>query len=275
MAGCQLSGTLPPSLTRLTALEQLVLSANSITQADAAFSCHNLVHAGLAYNHLTTLVSTPAGRSRSPRPSRNSTRSRAVSGASQALFSRSVSSTTAVSNHTSTSGRTLSPARSVTHAAVLGTSKSKRNTSAATSLSKSISSSAGSMRNPSTHPVLAASQIMCLDLSHNDISDLSSILQQLQQMPKLRALHLKGNPVSLLPQYRAAVLQQLPQLVYLDGQVRPYLRRHSATVSLCIDCIARALVFCPTLHTWHARHAGLLQTLSNAAVSCSCRSWMI
>lgn len=61
---------------------------------------------------------------------------------------------------------------------------------------------------------------MCLDLSHNDIADLSCILQQLQQLPKLRALQLKGNPVSLLPHYRAAVLKQLPQLVYLDGQVR-------------------------------------------------------
>jgi Leucine-rich repeat (LRR) protein len=60
---------------------------------------------------------------------------------------------------------------------------------------------------------------MSLDLSHNHITDLPLILQQLQQLPKLRALHLQGNPISLLPHYKASVLQQLPILVYLDGQV--------------------------------------------------------
>jgi Leucine-rich repeat (LRR) protein len=60
---------------------------------------------------------------------------------------------------------------------------------------------------------------MSLDLSHNDITDLSAVLTQLQQLPTLRSLSLKGNPASLAAGYRQAVLQALPQLLYLDGQV--------------------------------------------------------
>lgn len=145
LSGCQLQGSLPPSLTRLTALEQLVASANSIRHADPIFACQHLLHAGLAYNHISTLVSLEQEGSTD-------------------------------SNSASSSSR-------------------------------------------SDGAVLASCQLMSLDLAHNDITDLPSILQQLSQLPKLRALHLRGNPVSLLPAYKSAVLQHLPQLVYLDGQV--------------------------------------------------------
>lgn len=149
-AGCQLCGAVPPSIAKhLPALEQLVLAANSLTSADALFSCQQLVHVGLAYNHLSTLVSTGTDASR---PSRQSS-----------------SSSTAAADPSKTA--------------------------------------------------LSSSSIMCLDLSHNDISNLPLILAQLQQLPKLRALRLQGNPVALLPHYKPAILQQLPQLVYLDGQV--------------------------------------------------------
>lgn len=60
---------------------------------------------------------------------------------------------------------------------------------------------------------------MSLDLSHNDITDLPAVLSQLQQLNALRSLSLKGNPASLAAGYRQAVLQALPQLLYLDGQV--------------------------------------------------------
>lgn len=183
LAGCQLSGTLPHSLTRLTALQQLVLSTNAISQADAVLACPNLVHAGLAYNGITTLAaSTPP--------------------------TLSCSMTGRASAGVSTASGMLRAARPAALAGKLSSSVSSTDTS----LSKCSSSS--------THPVLAASQLMSLDLSHNDISDLPSILQQLKQLPRLRALSLRGNPVSLLPDCKAAVLQQLPQLVYLDGQVR-------------------------------------------------------
>lgn len=151
LVGCHLSGRLPPSLTRLTALERFVASTNAIQEADAVFACQHLLHAGLAYNHVSSLV--------------NST------------------------NRSSTSRSSISAA----------------------DRSSCPSAAAG---------VLASSRVMCLDLAHNDITDLQLILQQLQQLPTLKALSLKGNPISLLPHYRATVLQQLPQLVYLDGQVK-------------------------------------------------------
>lgn len=148
MAGCQLSDV-PPSLTRLTGLEQLVLSANNIARPDSVFACQHLLHANLAYNHISSLIT-----------SSSVSRSRAK---------------------------------------------------------QSISSASTSVR--SSCSVLDSSQVMCLDLSHNDITDLSGILQQLQQLPKLRALTLKGNPISVLSHYKHAVLQQIKHLVYLDGQV--------------------------------------------------------
>lgn len=194
MAGCQLSGTLPHSLTRLEALQQLVVSANAISQADAVLACPNLVYAGLAYNRITTLAaSTPPTLSCSSAGS--SMKGRASAGVS-------------------TAGGTIRAARPAALAGRLTSSVSRIDTS----LSKC--SSASSSRASTHQSVLAASQLMSLDLSHNDISDLPSILQQLKQLPKLRALSLRGNPISLLPHFKAAVLQQLPQLAYLDGQVR-------------------------------------------------------
>jgi hypothetical protein len=154
-AGCQLSGSLPLELTRLTCLEQLVAPANSISRADAILACQHLVHVGLAYNNITTL---------------------------------------------------------------LGPNSSSSSTGPATSKAAKQRASSGSSSSKDWG-ALAASQIVCLDLSHNDIMDLHSILQQLQQLPKLRVLHLRGNPVSLLPHFKAAVLHTLPQLAYLDGQV--------------------------------------------------------
>lgn len=176
LAGCQLTAV-PPSLPKhLPALEQLVLAANSLTSADAIFSCQQLVHVGLAYNHISTLVSTAAATDTTTKPGRQS----------------------------------------------------------------SSSAAAG---DGSTSSALNSSNIMCLDLSHNDVSDLTLILEQLQQLPKLRALQLQGNPVALLPHYKSALLKQLPQLVYLDGQVRMQ-RERVYLVELYTTCAQAVLHSC-------------------------------
>jgi hypothetical protein len=77
---------------------------------------------------------------------------------------------------------------------------------------------------------------MCLDLAHNDITDLALVLGQLQQLPKLRALHLKGNPISLLPHYLKAAVGapaaataklSLPVVLVKAGYSRCIAEKHS------------------------------------------------
>jgi Leucine-rich repeat (LRR) protein len=203
LAGCHLHGAVPSNLNQLTALEQLVLSANSITSADAVFSCPQLVHVGLAYNHLSTLTST----------------SPAAADAREGR-ARCHSSSTTAGNLIRTSITTASKAGSISSAvpAAHGAPASAAYASRKTSSAATTSSISG-IKACSNPGVLASCNIMSLDLSHNHITDLPLILQELQQLPKLRALHLQGNPISLLPHYKASVLQQLPLLIYLDGQV--------------------------------------------------------
>lgn len=209
LAGCQLHGAIPTCLTQLTALEQLDLSANSITTADAVFACQNLVHTCLAYNNVTTLISTNTNSS--------SASAHADVGISNSSSCGPRKASSSVSCNSSSPNRSSSAAKPSNAA---DSSNKKQNRLSSISASSSRSGRSVHAASPSQHTVLALSQLMCLDLSHNDITDLSTILQQMQQMPKLRALHLKGNPISLLSHYRSSVLQQLPQLVYLDGQVR-------------------------------------------------------
>jgi Leucine-rich repeat (LRR) protein len=80
--------------------------------------------------------------------------------------------------------------------------------------------------------LLAGSPVMVLDLAHNNICDLSAALCHLQQLSRLQSLSLAGNPVSLLPSYQAVILQQLPRLQYLDGQVCKYRHQIGATAIL-------------------------------------------
>ena len=58
--------------------------------------------------------------------------------------------------------------------------------------------------------------ITTLDLQGNALAD-PAILDLLQQMPNLRCLYLKGNPVvSAIKNYRKAVVAAIPTLGYLD-----------------------------------------------------------
>lgn len=77
---------------------------------------------------------------------------------------------------------------------------------------------------------------MSLDLSHNDVTDLPAVLSQLKQLSQLKTLSLKGNPASLLPGYHDMVLQQLPQLIYLDGQVSTIQTQSMSRVLRIVFC---------------------------------------
>ena len=64
---------------------------------------------------------------------------------------------------------------------------------------------------------LARHQLMSLDLSHNDLVDLPGTVGALSRLPSLAMLSLRGNPLSLLPDYRKRVLKGIPRLAVLDG----------------------------------------------------------
>jgi hypothetical protein len=79
--------------------------------------------------------------------------------------------------------------------------------------------------------VLQQCPIVSLDLSHNDITRVTSVAPSLSLLPKLQALGIKGNPLCLDPSKRAALLRCLPLLQYVDNQVGP-----------CVDMTASGMV---------------------------------
>ncbi|CAD5113865.1 DgyrCDS3029 [Dimorphilus gyrociliatus] len=60
--------------------------------------------------------------------------------------------------------------------------------------------------------------LLSLDMSFNDLSDLHDIIGKLQTLPKLRNLILQGNPISLIPGYRGYTIDCLRKLAYLDDR---------------------------------------------------------
>jgi len=65
--------------------------------------------------------------------------------------------------------------------------------------------------------LLECPSITNLDLSSNNIDDISVVENVLKKMPNLSALYLKGNPcVRKIKHYRKNLLSTMPQLAYLD-----------------------------------------------------------
>ncbi|NXJ15420.1 LRC43 protein, partial [Odontophorus gujanensis] len=58
--------------------------------------------------------------------------------------------------------------------------------------------------------------LISLDLSFNNLTDLQGLLSQLSSLKKLRILVLQGNPLALIPAYRGFVVDSLPKLSVLD-----------------------------------------------------------
>eukprot|EP00794_Sanderia_malayensis_P014043 gene14043-15502_t len=82
--------------------------------------------------------------------------------------------------------------------------------------------------------------LMSLDLSANEITDLRVTLQSLKLLPKLSNLLLKGNPLSLSSGYRGLVVDTLKQLKALDDQQISADEKHkfkgtSKLKGLCVD----------------------------------------
>uniref|UniRef100_A0A8V5H4W5 Uncharacterized protein n=1 Tax=Melopsittacus undulatus TaxID=13146 RepID=A0A8V5H4W5_MELUD len=58
--------------------------------------------------------------------------------------------------------------------------------------------------------------LVSLDLSFNNLTDLLGLVSQLSSLEKLRILVLKGNPLALIPTYRGFLVDSLPKLSILD-----------------------------------------------------------
>ncbi|KFP79846.1 Leucine-rich repeat-containing protein 43, partial [Acanthisitta chloris] len=58
--------------------------------------------------------------------------------------------------------------------------------------------------------------LVSLDLSFNNLTDLLGLVSQLSSLQKLRVLVLQGNPLALIPTYRGFTVDSLPKLSFLD-----------------------------------------------------------
>lgn len=58
--------------------------------------------------------------------------------------------------------------------------------------------------------------LVSLDLSFNDLTDLQGLIASLRTLPHLRVLVLQGNPLALVPYYRGFTIDSLPRLCVLD-----------------------------------------------------------
>eukprot|EP00882_Tetradesmus_deserticola_P014216 GHRQ01015110.1.p1 GENE.GHRQ01015110.1~~GHRQ01015110.1.p1 ORF type:complete len:545 (+),score=212.46 GHRQ01015110.1:143-1777(+) len=215
LAGCSLS-ELPQCLSRLSGLVELQLAANHITQADAVFACPSLRHAGLSFNRISgieTLVG--AASNHFCIGSCTSTAAGLTTTAQQSRGSTPVP-------QRGTPGKHKGGSSSPQPGSAFESCKSSTVVTSTVARPNAFGINASSSSNGSLASIAASSScsspLMSLDLSHNDITDLAAVLTQLQQLPALRSLSLKGNPASLAAGYRGAVLQALPQLLYLDGQ---------------------------------------------------------
>ncbi len=59
--------------------------------------------------------------------------------------------------------------------------------------------------------------LFCLDLSYNNVTELTYVISGLKDLHSLKMLYLTGNPVSLTPRYRDIMKQNLENVKILDG----------------------------------------------------------
>ncbi|XP_066466093.1 leucine-rich repeat-containing protein 43 [Tiliqua scincoides] len=69
--------------------------------------------------------------------------------------------------------------------------------------------------------------LVSLDLSYNNFTNLLSLLSKLLTLKKLRVLVLQGNPLALLPGYRGFTIDSLPKLCALDDVLITPDERHN------------------------------------------------
>ncbi|XP_058014776.1 leucine-rich repeat-containing protein 43 [Ahaetulla prasina] len=69
--------------------------------------------------------------------------------------------------------------------------------------------------------------LVSLDLSYNNFTDLLSLLSTLSNLKKLRILILQGNPFALLPGYRGFTIDSLPHISVFDDVIITPEERHN------------------------------------------------
>uniref|UniRef100_A0A8C4XL31 Leucine rich repeat containing 43 n=1 Tax=Falco tinnunculus TaxID=100819 RepID=A0A8C4XL31_FALTI len=93
------------------------------------------------------------------------------------------------------------------------------------------------LRGPSPDKYLTATfwpNLVSLDLSFNNFTDLLGLVSQLSSLQKLRILVLQGNPLALIPTYRGFLVDSLPKLSILDDtHVEPEERRRFHGLARC------------------------------------------
>ncbi|XP_022372805.1 leucine-rich repeat-containing protein 43 [Enhydra lutris kenyoni] len=82
--------------------------------------------------------------------------------------------------------------------------------------------------------------LVSLDLSFNDLTDLQGLIASLRTLPHLRVLVLQGNPLALVPYYRGFTIDSLPPLCVLDDiTVSPSEKHQFRGLSRSGDLLAR------------------------------------
>uniref|UniRef100_A0A8C7EUA3 Leucine rich repeat containing 43 n=1 Tax=Neovison vison TaxID=452646 RepID=A0A8C7EUA3_NEOVI len=82
--------------------------------------------------------------------------------------------------------------------------------------------------------------LVSLDLSFNDLTDLQGLIASLRTLPHLRVLVLQGNPLALVPYYRGFTIDSLPRLCVLDDiTVSPSEKYQFRGLSRSGDLLAR------------------------------------
>ncbi|XP_040475916.1 leucine-rich repeat-containing protein 43 [Ursus maritimus] len=90
--------------------------------------------------------------------------------------------------------------------------------------------------------------LVSLDLSFNDLTDLQGMIAGLSTLPHLRLLVLQGNPLALVPYYRGFTIDSLSQLCVLDDiTVSPSEKHQFRGLSHSGDLLAREAQFVVTI----------------------------
>uniref|UniRef100_A0A7N5KGN2 Leucine rich repeat containing 43 n=1 Tax=Ailuropoda melanoleuca TaxID=9646 RepID=A0A7N5KGN2_AILME len=90
--------------------------------------------------------------------------------------------------------------------------------------------------------------LVSLDLSFNDLTDLQGMIASLSTLPHLRLLVLQGNPLALVPYYRGFTIDSLSQLCVLDDiTVSPSEKHQFRGLSHSGDLLAREAQFVVTI----------------------------
>lgn len=70
--------------------------------------------------------------------------------------------------------------------------------------------------------------LMCLDLSFNDLCELDPAIIWIKKLTLMRMLSLEGNPLFFTPHYRIIMVEQMPNLKVIDSITVPVDQRRAA-----------------------------------------------